>query len=142
MTSPALIEKNLRSSLSLYEEILAIVSREGQMLRSGEAICSSDLIEAKTSLLTRLKQSLELLKEYRLSWQSMNAAERAIHPEIAPLLRQSQDLIMKIIVLDRENEQTLLRRGMIPAHQLPSANRQRPHYVAQLYHRGTRNSAD
>jgi hypothetical protein len=40
---------------------------------------------------------------------------------------------MKFILLDRENEQGLLRRGMVPARELPSVNRQRPHFVAELY---------
>jgi len=37
--------------------------------------------------------------------------------------------------LDRENEQALLRRSLVPARQLPSVNRQRPHFVADLYRR-------
>ena len=61
--------------------------------------------------------------------------ERARHPGIGMLLRQNQDLIMKVIVLDRENEQCLLRRGLVPARELPPANRQRPHFVADLYRR-------
>jgi len=43
---------------------------------------------------------------------------------------------MKIVLLDRENEQALLRRGLVPPTQLPSVNRQRPHFVAELYRRG------
>ena len=35
----------------------------------------------------------------------------------------------------RENEQALLRRGMIPPRHLPSAHRQRPHFVADIYRR-------
>jgi hypothetical protein len=37
--------------------------------------------------------------------------------------------------LDRENEQLLLRRGLIPPKHLPPVQRQRPHYVASLYQR-------
>jgi hypothetical protein len=69
----------------------------------------------------------------------MTPVERGQNPAIAPLLRQNQDLIMKIIVLDRENEQTLLRRGLVPPRQLPSLNRQRPHFVTELYRRGGSN---
>jgi hypothetical protein len=36
-------------------------------------------------------------------------------------------------VLDRENEQLLLRHQMVPPNRLPSANRQNPHFVARLY---------
>ena len=60
------------------------------------------------------------------------------HGEIPALLRQNQDLIMKIIVLDRENEQALLRRGLVPPKHLPPAERQRPHFVANLYRRQSR----
>ncbi len=42
---------------------------------------------------------------------------------------------MKIILLDRENEQAMLRKGLIPASQLPSVNRQRPHFVSDCYRR-------
>ena len=42
---------------------------------------------------------------------------------------------MKIILLDRENEQGLLRRGLVPARELPSVNQQRPNFVADLYRR-------
>jgi hypothetical protein len=65
----------------------------------------------------------------------VDAANRARHPEISALLRQSQDSVMKSIVLDRENEQGRLRRGLVPARHLPSARRQRPHFVAELYRR-------
>jgi hypothetical protein len=70
-----------------------------------------------------------------VNWQKFSPDERARHPEIGMLLRQNQDLTMKIIVLDRENEQSLLRRGLVPARELPSVNRQRPHFVAELYRR-------
>jgi hypothetical protein len=42
---------------------------------------------------------------------------------------------MRMIILDRENEQLLLRRGLIPPKHLPPVQRQRPHYVAGLYQR-------
>ena len=65
----------------------------------------------------------------------MTAAERASAADLQRLMKDNQDLIMKVIVLDRENEQALLRRGLLPNRQLPSVNRQRPHFVAELYRR-------
>jgi hypothetical protein len=65
----------------------------------------------------------------------LDPAERQRYPEMPALMRACQDLIMKVIVLDRENEQTLLRRGLLPASRLPAAQEQQPHYVAQLYRR-------
>ena len=129
----------LREHLALYQEILSIVQREGQSLKHLDNLNSVQLIQAKTSLLPRLNRSLDKLKQHRITWQKMTPVERGQNPAIAPLLRQNQDLIMKIIVLDRENEQTLLRRGLVPPRQLPSLNRQRPHFVTELYRRSGSN---
>ncbi len=125
----------LREHLAFYQEVLLIVQKEGQSLKRLDNLNSVELFEAKKVLLPRLNRSLDRLKEHRITWQKMTLGERVHDPAIAPLLRQNQDLIMKIIVLDRENEQTLLRRGLVPPRQLPSLNRQRPHFVAELYRR-------
>ena len=71
-----------------------------------------------------------------MAWLQLSPAERRRNTAVVALFRQNQDLIMKIVLLDRENEQALLRRGLVPPTQLPSVNRQRPHFVAELYRRG------
>ena len=58
---------------------------------------------------------------------------RRRYPDVQAQLRESQELVMRLLVLDRENEQAMLRRGLVPTAQLPSANRQRPHIVAKMY---------
>jgi hypothetical protein len=128
------VAADLREHLQLAQEILALVERENVVLRQSEG-AASDLVELKKGLLPRLTDSLQRLKERRAEWTQLPAETRAAHPRIAGLLRQNQDVIMKIIVLDRENEQALLRKGMVPPRHLPSANRNRPHYVADLYRR-------
>jgi hypothetical protein len=127
--------EELRGHLALCQEILGLVEREGQALRTAEPEALRQFTPARQGLLARLQGSLERLRQHRTNWQQRPAEERAGHPAVALLLRQNQDLIMKIVLLDRENEQTLLRRGLVPASQLPSANRQRPHFVAELYRR-------
>ncbi len=129
----------LKRQAELCNELLAVVEREGRALRSPETSISCELYQAKKPLLPRLDEILGSLKIQRLDWQRLSHAERARQPEVLALLRQNQDLIMKIIVMDRDNEQSLLRRGMIPASRLPAANRQRPHFVADLYRRNTSN---
>ncbi len=125
----------LRSHQDLYHEILAAVEKEGRALREADASQALVGSETRKNLMPRLNESLDILKKHRLSWTQASPAERAQHPEVAALLRQSQDLIMKIIVQDRENEQALLRRGMIPPRHLPPANSTRPNYVANVYQR-------
>lgn len=125
----------LRQHLDLAEEFRVLVERESQSLRGPTAVSPDEFVETKKSLLARLVKSLDDLKQHRRQWQKLGLEERERHPEIPPLLRANQDLIMKVIMLDRENEQALLRRGLVPPRHLPSAHRQRPNYVADLYRR-------
>jgi hypothetical protein len=82
-----------------------------------------------------LRQSYKRLEEVRGSWQRLSSTQRQQFSEVTLLLRQAQDIIMKIVLLDRENEQAMLRLGLAPSVKLPSANRQRPNFVAELYRR-------
>ena len=111
------------------------MEREGRALRATEPFSAGEFHQARKSLLPRLDQSYKSLKEVRILWQSLSAAERARQGETAALLRHCQDTMMKILVLDRENEQAMLRRGLLPVSQGPSAHRQQPHFVAELYRR-------
>lgn len=135
MNSINSLAADLRGHLALCQEILAVVEQENHALHHPEAGLSFEAYQAKKNLLPRLNQSLNQIRQHRATWQKLSPAERAPFPDVPGLLRQNQDLIMKIIVLDRENEQALLRQGLVPPRQLPSANRQRPHFVAELYRR-------
>ena len=126
----------LRSHLALCQELLSLVERENQALRSAPMFNPTEFHQLRNSLLPRLDQSYKRLKEVRLAWQQLSPAERRRNADVVSLFRQNQDLIMKIVLLDRENEQALLRKGLVPTTQLPSVNRQRPHFVADLYRRG------
>ena len=145
-TPPDLIE-TLQQHLAVCQELLLVAEREGQTLRRPDQPSLFDLYQQKKSLLPRLNQSLDGLRKHRVNWQRLSLDERSRQPGVGSLLRRfeaadcgvlmrkTQDLIMKIIVLDRENEQALLRRGLVPPRELPSVNRQRPHFVADLYRR-------
>jgi flagellar biosynthesis/type III secretory pathway chaperone len=135
MSTPPEIIADLQARLSLCQELLGVIEREAQALRRADQPSLFEFYQLRKNLLPRLNQSLDTLRRHREHWQKFSQDERAGHPEIGMLLRQNQDLTMKIIVLDRENEQNLLRRGLVPARELPSVNRQRPHFVADLYRR-------
>ena len=135
MNLPQEIRDDLKARLALCHELLHGLEREGQALRRPDKPSLYEFHQLRKRLLPLLSQSLESLRRHRIQWQQVSQEERARHPEIGVLLRQNQDLTMKIIILDRENEQSLLRRGLIPARELPSVNRQRPHFVADLYRR-------
>jgi flagellar biosynthesis/type III secretory pathway chaperone len=132
--APELVEI-LTTHLGVCQELLQAAEQEGQALRRAGKPSLREFFERKKNLLPRFNQSLDGLRKHRVNWQRLSLEERARWPEVGRLLRKNQDLTMKIIVLDRENEQALLRRGLVPPRALPSVNRQRPHFVADLYRR-------
>lgn len=135
VSTPVPIADELRGHLALCEEMLGLVTREGEALRAAGEFAGREFAELREALLPRLTESVEGLKRARDAWQGMDAADRVRHGDAEVLMRRNQDLIMRILVLDRENEQMLLRRGLIPPTQLPSSQRQRPHAVAASYFR-------
>jgi len=135
MNTPKEIVESLNEHFGVCQELLQVAEEEGQTLRRPGQPSLSVFYQRKKDLLPRFNQSLDGLRKHRVSWQRLSLDERARWPEVSRLLRKNQDLTMKIIVLDRENEQALLRRGLVPPRELPSVNRQRPHFVADLYRR-------
>jgi flagellar biosynthesis/type III secretory pathway chaperone len=135
MNTPPEMLHALNEHLAVCQELLGVVEREGQALRQVEPPSLFQFYQQKKNLLPRLNQSLDGLRKHRVNRQKLSLEERAGQPDAGTLLRKSQDLTMKIIVLDRENEQALLRRGLVPARELPSVNRQRPNFVTDLYRR-------
>lgn len=127
----------LRAHGGLCAEVLKLVEKENSLLRSDKPADAFALRLGRKKLLAQLNDSLDKIRELRMTWLRLQPARRQGYPEIAELLRENQNLIMKILVLDRENEQTLLRQGLVPARHVPSANRQRPHFVAKMYQRNT-----
>jgi flagellar biosynthesis/type III secretory pathway chaperone len=125
----------LQEHLGICQELLQTIEQEGQALRRPGKPSLLEFHQLKKDLLPRYNQSLDGLRKHRANWQKLSLDERARWPEVGMLLRRNQDLTMKIILLDRDNEQALLRRGLVPPRQLPSVHRQRPHFVADLYRR-------
>jgi hypothetical protein len=136
MSAAAEMAQDLRSHLVLCQELLRLVERESLHLR-GPSPAWAELDRVRKNLLPRLDQSLARLKQHRLHWQQLDAPQRRLNPEISALLRVNQDVIMKVLMLDRENEQGRLRLGRVPPGRLPSAHAQRPHFVSELYRRYT-----
>lgn len=125
----------LKENLNLYQSLLEIIEAEREELRETAGKPLVRQYTSKKAMLGRLADSLRSLSSSRARWQEADSSQRARHPEVNALIRQNQDLLMKIIVLDRENEQTLLRQGRMAPRDLPAANRQRPNFVAELYRR-------
>ncbi|HVK57216.1 MAG TPA: hypothetical protein VM735_00420 [Candidatus Kapabacteria bacterium] len=114
-----------------------MAARENSELRGQNEGLTVESSAQRKKFLAQLTNSLDKIREHRTVWMRLEPAARQGHPEIAELLRENQNLIMKILVLDRENEQALLRKGLVPLRHVPPANRQRPHFVSSLYQRNS-----
>jgi hypothetical protein len=131
------LSADLRAHQRLGEDILALVESESAALRRQNGRSALETSGARKKFLAQLSESLDRMRQHRIAWSRLQPLERKGHPEVVELLRENQNLLMKILVLDRENEQALLRKGLVPSRHLPSANRQRPHFVANLYQRNS-----
>src|SRR5690242_13384642 len=118
-TTACPLSADLEEHLQICRQLFVIVERESQTLRRAEGAFGAEFLDKK-NLLPSLNQSLNRIRQHRVDWQKRTPQDRARQTGVAALLGQIQDLIMKIIVLDRENEQVLLRKGLVPARHLPS----------------------
>jgi len=125
----------LRNFLDLCREFLALFTEENQALRRPESMSLAVFTAERKRLLPRLESGLMALRGFRQGWERMPAGQRESCGEIRHLFGDIQNLFPRLLLLDRENQQEMLRRGLLPATNLPPAASQRPHFVAGLYRR-------
>lgn len=127
----------LRNYLNLCEEILTLATRENQALTGQAGYQPFEFQEKRKILLPTLDSILIKLRSRRMVWQQASQSERERCEEVKPLFQGIQSSLMKVLLLDRENQQAMLRHGLVPTKHLPSTAVQRPHYVASLYQRNS-----
>lgn len=137
-SAPPELVRDLKSHLALCEEVMALAARENQALCGSSGYEPFEFYNQRKKLLPRLDQSLAALRGWRAVWQSMAGVERFASAEVGSLFQAAQGLMMRLLLLDRENQQALLRRGLMPARHLPAPAAQQPHCVADLYRRHAR----
>ena len=126
---------DLRSFLSLCEEALTLGTCENQSLADNTNYRPQEFLHRRKSLLSGLDAALMSLKKQRVAWQQFDQADRQHSDEIKSLFQTVQGVLMKLLLLDRENQQALLRRGLVPTQHLPAAAAQHPNFVTSLYRR-------
>jgi hypothetical protein len=129
------LARDLRAHLEICHECLALFTLENRRLRSPQPWEPAEFADQRNRLLPRLESVLLKLRGSRDSWQKLSHAERERSGEIKNLFQEIQNLLPRILVLDRENQQEMLRRGVMPATQLPPPASQKPNFVASLYQR-------
>lgn len=98
-------DQTLRDHIALCEEAFSILQKENNHLKQTQSQPDSKLLEHKKSLLARLDTSNEALK-------AINNNKTPLSPSQKGLAQSAQNKIMKIFLLDRENEQLILKYGV------------------------------
>jgi hypothetical protein len=72
------------------------------------------IAEKRKNLLPRLEASLIALRKRRNRWNQTDPVQRGGSSDMQALFQFVQNLLMQVLLLDRENQQALLRRGLCP----------------------------
>jgi hypothetical protein len=128
---------DLRAYQTICEEALTLTTRENQSLSTAGEYQPFEFYQLRTGLLPRLETALVQLRKWREIWLRVSPAERAGCSEVKVLFQSVQGLLMKLLLLDRENQQALLKRGLVPPRHLAAAavQVQKPNFVANVYKR-------
>ncbi len=115
------------------EGMLQTVTQENERLQSEAEISPKEVQESRRRFLTNLNEFLKVIAPHRAAWQQMTPAQRSAESGISDLIQSLLNLTMKVIMLDRDNEQLLARRGFLPVRHLSPPQAQQPHFVSGLY---------
>ena len=128
---------DLRAFVGICEEILSLAKREHQALSGHLAYEPSEFHQKRKSLLPDIELLVRKFRNHRMTWQQIPAAQREHFAELKSLFQSIQGLMTRVIMLDRENQQAMLKRGLVPVKHLPTTAVQQPHYVSDLYRRNS-----
>ncbi|MDP7010306.1 MAG: flagellar export chaperone FlgN [Verrucomicrobiota bacterium] len=123
----------LRAHHDLCSSILDTVKQEHQQLKNGDVKDLKNFLKHRNGMLEKVSAAQQKMFAQKSAWLRLTPEERAGQPEIAGLIQKNLDLIMKVVLLDRENEKLLLQNKLVPTSHLPPAGRQNPSLVAQRY---------
>ena len=127
--------RDLRAFAAVGEEALALAAREHQALAGTADYEPFEFCRLRKDLLIRLEPLIVGIRHWRQFWQQISPLERAGCSNVIDVIQMLQNLLVKILQLDRENQQALLRRGLVPARHVNSCAAPPSNYVANLYRR-------
>lgn len=128
---------DLQAFEGVCEEVLSLAMREYQALSGRTEYQHLEFYERRKRLLPDIESSVSKFRDHRMTWQQIPSSQQECFKEARPLFQRIQSLLTRIMVLDRENQQAMLRRGLVPVKHLPGIAVQQPHYVADLYRRNS-----
>ena len=127
----------LQEHLGVCADLLLLAQKEAEALRQPGPFPAAQIQAERKDLLARLESSSRLVASQRNRSGQLNALGCESPTELVDLVRTTLDTIMRVLVIGRENEESLLRRGLLPARSLPRAEQSQPNFVALTYQRHT-----
>jgi len=125
----------LTDYLQICNRAYELVQEENCSLNSSSPREAYAKADERKNLLDRVSGAMVRIKAHKALWAKIPANERMKHMNISLLIKQNMDLIMKAVMLDRENEKLMLQHGMVPPDRLPSSAQNNPGAVAGMYQR-------
>jgi hypothetical protein len=119
--------KNLHSILdehaALCEQTWQLILEENRLLKTSGLPPDENFLDKKRRLVSRLDASLSALRE-------QGPKGRAEIPECRIIMEKAQQIILKTLLLDRENEQLLLKCTMLAKPAAKAAKPSATHTIA------------
>jgi hypothetical protein len=101
------VEAILREHVRLCSDLHGLFLEEGKIMRATGSPPDEAFLEKKKHFLPVLGKGLELL-------QRINENPDSFPRGVEPLVKEARSLIMKLMMLDRENERLLLKTSLPP----------------------------
>jgi hypothetical protein len=133
----AALNSDLREFARVCEEVLSLAQREHQALSAPGAYEHREFHQRRGELLPDIESLVRKFRSHRAAWRQVPQAQRDRFEELKRLFQNIQNLVMRVMVLDRENQQAMLKRGLVPVQHIPETAARQPHYVADLYRKNS-----
>jgi hypothetical protein len=126
----------LQEHQQLCRQMLAVFEREAAGLQAGDLSVLTEADAARRELLPRLQALTRQLRAQREAWERLPDAQRQWPAPLRALLEENQALVLRLLALDRENQQARLRLGLVPPQHWPAPQPPAGQgYVSELYRR-------
>ena len=127
----------LNDHLLVVEEAYELVQEENRVLNSPSPRDAYANADRRKELLDRVTGTMVRVKAHKALWGQLSPVRPPKDLEVSSLIKKNMDLIMKTVMLDRENEKLMLQHGMAPPDRLPSSQQNNPSAVAGMYKRNS-----
>ncbi|HEV2452983.1 MAG TPA: hypothetical protein VGY98_01895 [Verrucomicrobiae bacterium] len=131
------LSADLRVFTGICEEIFSLARSEHQALAGPGGYEQRAFDRRRSELLPDIESLVRNFRSHRAAWCQIPQAQRERFEELKQLFQKIQNLLMRVLVLDRENQQAMLKRGLVPAQHIPAVAAKQPNYIANVYRKNS-----